>query len=118
MEPILFITINHHTFSRYECEIACALQLYIRNANGQKPSDDTLGLVIKSLRGEVNGEPLPCGGMVWGIEHFASEGVRAVYLSVGLTTCVPPVYAPLHHLVFWKQQKERGPVSFLPSAFE
>ncbi|KAL2047597.1 hypothetical protein N7G274_000639 [Stereocaulon virgatum] len=53
-------TINDHTFSRYECQIACAIQLYIRNANGEVPSDDTLGYIINHLRGQVGGKPLPC----------------------------------------------------------
>lgn len=81
MEP-MHVTINHHIFSRYECEIACALQLYIKNANNQKPSDDTLGFIIKSLRGEINGEPLPCQKMVRIIQHYGVEAVRAIYLSV------------------------------------
>lgn len=76
------IVINNHVFSRYECEVACAIQLYIRNANNQKPSDETLGFIIKSLRGEVNGVPLPCANMVYNIEHDVSEPVRAIYLSV------------------------------------
>lgn len=76
------VTINHHTFSRYECKIACALQLYIKNGNNQKPSDDTLGLIVKSLRGEINGEPLPCQSMVYIIQHYEEEAVRALYLSV------------------------------------
>jgi len=81
MEPMQ-VMINDHIFSRYECEIACAIQLYTRNANNQIPSDDTISFIIKSLRGEVNGETLPCQHMVFVIEHYEIEAVRAIYLSV------------------------------------
>ena len=76
------IPINNRIFSKYECEIACAIKLYIRNANNQIPTDETLGFIIKALRGEVNGEPLPCQNMVYVIEHYDTEAVRAIYLSV------------------------------------
>ena len=76
------VLINNHAFSRYECEIACAIQLYIRNANNRVPTDETLGFIIKALRGHVNGEPLPCQGMVSVIERYNTETVRSIYLSV------------------------------------
>lgn len=86
MEPLVQISINDHLFSRYECEIACAIKLYIRNANNNIPSDETLGFIIKSLRGEVNGEPLPCQDMAFVIEHYETEAVRSIYLSVCVTS--------------------------------
>lgn len=89
MEPMQ-VTINHHIFSRYECTIACALQLYIKNANNQRPSDDTLGFIVKSLRGEINGEPLPCQSMVYIIQHYEVEAVRAIYLSVRIHSTLQP----------------------------
>ena len=76
------VRINNHLFSMYECQIACAIQLYIRNANNKVPTDETLGFILKALRGEVNGEPLPCQRMVSVIEHYDTEAVRAIYLSV------------------------------------
>ena len=76
------VRINNHVFSKYECEVACAIQLYIRNANNRVPTDETLGYVIKSLRGDINGDPLPCQDMVYVIEHFENEAVRSIYLSV------------------------------------
>ena len=75
-------TINDHTFSRYECQIACAIQLYIRNANGGVPSDDTLGYIINHLRGQVGGKPLPCQHFVIGVQYHEREDHRALYLSV------------------------------------
>ena len=76
------VRINNHVFSKYECEIACAIRLYIRNANNRIPTDETLGYVIKALRGDINGDPLPCQDMVYVIEHFDNEAVRSIYLSV------------------------------------
>ena len=76
------VWINNSAFSKYECEIACAIQLYIRNANNRVPTDETLGFIIKALRGDVNGVPLPCQNMVYIIEHYDTEAVRAIYLSV------------------------------------
>ncbi|KAL6718454.1 hypothetical protein ACLMJK_004545 [Lecanora helva] len=76
------IPINNRIFSKYECEIACAIKLYIRNANNKVPTDETLGYIIKALRGEINGQPLPCQNMVYAIEHYDTEAVRSIYLSV------------------------------------
>lgn len=81
MDPMR-ICINNFVFSKYECQIACAIQLYIRNANNNVPSDETLGFIIKALRGDINGVPLPCQNMVYVIEHYDTEAVRAIYLSV------------------------------------
>ncbi|KAL9134202.1 MAG: hypothetical protein Q9175_004618 [Cornicularia normoerica] len=32
-----------------------AIKLYIRNSNNATPSDETIGVIINSLRGQVNG---------------------------------------------------------------
>ncbi len=91
------IYINNHAFSRYECEIACAIQLFIRNANNKVPTDETLGFIIKALRGEINGESLPCQSMVSMIERYDTESVRSIYLSVCLpfsVRYVPKVHTP------------------------
>lgn len=59
MEPT-HITLNNYTFSRYECQIAMALKLYTRNPLNATPSDETVGVIINSLRGQVNGvSPAP-----------------------------------------------------------
>lgn len=75
-------TINSHTFSRYECQIACAVQLYVRNANGQVPNDETLSYIIKYMRGQVGGTPLPCQHFVIEVQYHGREDHRAIYLSV------------------------------------
>ena len=54
MEPAN-VSLNGRTFSRYECQIAMAIKLYIRNSNNETPSDETVGVIINSLRGQVNG---------------------------------------------------------------
>ena len=76
------ITINGQVFSRHECEIACAIKLYVKNASNQTPSDETMGYVLRCMRGEVNGIPLQCHQMVHAIEHYNTEAVRSIYLSV------------------------------------
>lgn len=80
MALTLQATLNNHTFSRYECQIACAIQLYIRNANNQVPSDDTIAQIIQYLRG--GGHPPPCLNLVILIQHHSREDHRALYLSV------------------------------------
>ena len=37
-----------------------AIKLYIRNSNNAIPSDETVGVIINSLRGQVNGVSPPC----------------------------------------------------------
>ena len=74
--------LNNHTFSRYECQIACAIQLYIRNANNQIPSDDTIAQIIRYLRGQTSGPAPPCANLVILIQHHSREDHRALYLSV------------------------------------
>ena len=75
-------TLNNHTFSRYECQIACAIQLYIRNANNQVPSDETIAEIIYYLRGQTSGWPPPCANLIILIQHHSREDHRALYLSV------------------------------------
>lgn len=58
MEPTN-VSLNGWNFSRYECQIAMAIKLYIRNSNNETPSDETVGVIINSLRGQVNGVSLP-----------------------------------------------------------
>ena len=76
------VTINGATFSRYECEVSCAIKLWIRNANNAVPSDDTLGYIVNSLRGRVNGTALPCQNLMAQIQRHPQEGVRSIYMSV------------------------------------
>ena len=82
MAVALQATLNNHTFSRYECQIACAIQLYIRNANNQIPNDDTIAHIIQYLRGHTGGSPPPCANLVILIQHHSREDHRALYLSV------------------------------------
>lgn len=81
MEPQQ-ITLNDHVFTRYECEIACAIQLYIRLNNNIIPSDETLGCIIRDLRGHVNNPIPPTQNMVLLIQYHEREDHRAIYLSV------------------------------------
>lgn len=60
MEPT-HISLNGWSFSRYECQIAMAIKLYILNSNSATPSDETIGVIINSLRGQVNGVSFPLG---------------------------------------------------------
>lgn len=76
------VTINGTTFSRYECQISCAIKLWIKNANNAVPSDDTLGYIVNSLRGRVNGTALPCQNIMAQIQRHSQEGVRSIYMSV------------------------------------
>ena len=81
MEPQR-ITLNGHVFTRYECEIACAIQLYIRLANNKTPSDETLGCIIRDLRGRINDPIPPTQNMVLLLQYHEREDHRAIYLSV------------------------------------
>ncbi|KAF6233861.1 hypothetical protein HO173_008073 [Letharia columbiana] len=76
------ITINGATFSRYECQVACAIKLWIKNANSAVPSDETLGYIVNSLRGKVNGTAMPCQNIMPQIQRHSQEGVRSIYMSV------------------------------------
>ena len=58
MEPA-YVSLNGWNFSRYECQIAMAIKLYVRNSNNAIPSDETVGVIINSLRGQVNGVSSP-----------------------------------------------------------
>ena len=58
MEPA-YVFLNGWNFSRYECQVAMAIKLYIRNSNNAVPSDETVGVIINALRGQVNGVSLP-----------------------------------------------------------
>lgn len=58
MEPT-HISLNGWSFSSYECQIAMAIKLYIRNSNNVTPNDETIGVIINSLRGQVNGVSFP-----------------------------------------------------------
>lgn len=88
MSEQAFINFNGATFSRYECQIACAIKLWIRNANNAVPSDDTLGYIVNSLRGKVNGTALPCQNIMAQIQRHSQESVRSIHLSV----CVNKTY--------------------------
>ena len=79
--PAQFI-INGATFSKYECEICCAIKLWIRDANNAAPSDKILGYIIKSMRGKVNGSPLPCQNILQQIQRHSQAQVRSIYMSV------------------------------------
>lgn len=76
------IAINGANFSRYECQIACAIKLFVKNANNAVPTDETIGFIINSLRGIVNGVPLPCNTIVSQLQSHPLEGVRSCYMSV------------------------------------
>ena len=76
------ITINGATFSRYECQVACAIKLFIKNANNAVPSDETVGYIVNSLRGKVNGVAFPCKDIMQQIQRHSQEGVRSIYMSV------------------------------------
>lgn len=76
------VTINSATFSKYELEVSCAIQLFIKNANSAAPSDETLGYIINSLRGKVNGTAMPCQNLVLQVHRHSQEPVRSIYLSV------------------------------------
>lgn len=82
MALALDATLNNHTFSRYECQIACAIQLYIRNGNNQIPNDETIAQIIQYLRQQTWGSPAPCANLVILIQHHSREDHRALYLSV------------------------------------
>ena len=76
------ITLNGATFSRYECQVCCAIKLWIKTANKAAPSDDSLGYIVNSLRGKVNGTAMPCKNILDQIKRHSEEGVRSIHLSV------------------------------------
>ncbi|KAL9076162.1 MAG: hypothetical protein Q9161_001209 [Pseudevernia consocians] len=76
------VIINGATFSRYECQVCCAIKLWIKNANRAVPSDETLGYIVNSLRGRVDGTAMPCQNIVPQIQRHSQEGVRSIYMSV------------------------------------
>ena len=76
------VIFNGVSFSKYELEVSCAIKLWIKNANNAVPSDETLGYIINSLRGKVNGTALPCANLVPQIQRHSQEGVRSIYMSV------------------------------------
>ncbi|MCJ1455125.1 hypothetical protein MMC28_005479 [Mycoblastus sanguinarius] len=76
------VTLNGEVFSKYECKIAVAIKLYIRNSNNQTPSDESLGYVINSMRGIVGGEPMCCYDIVNLLQRHPREDHRSIYLSV------------------------------------
>ena len=76
------VIFNAVSFSKYELEVSCAIKLWIKNANSAVPSDETLGYIINSLRGRVNGPPLPCANLVPQIQRHSQEAVRSIYMSV------------------------------------
>lgn len=82
MADFQHLTINGATFSRYECQISCAIKLWIKNANNAAPSDETLGYIVNSLRGKVSGTGLPCQNIMPQIQRHSQEGVRSIYMSV------------------------------------
>ena len=82
--------LNEHLFTRYECEIACAVQLFIRAANNnQLPTDKDLARVLGHLRGRdgftgvADRETLPpTTNMVLSLQYHEREDHRIIYLSV------------------------------------
>ena len=82
MSEAQHLTINGATFSRYECQVSCAIKLWIKNANNAVPNDETLGYIVNSLRGKVNGTALPCQNIMHQIQRHSQEGVRSIYMSV------------------------------------
>ncbi|KAL9076163.1 MAG: hypothetical protein Q9161_001210 [Pseudevernia consocians] len=83
MEPA-YVCLNGWNFSRYECQVAMAIKLYIRNSNNATPSDETVGVIINSLRGQVNGYqvPAPIYNVVSTLQSHRLESHRALYLQV------------------------------------
>ena len=75
------VIINGVTFSKYELEVSCAIKLWIKNANNAVPSDETLGYIVNSLRGNA-GTSLPCQNVVPQIQRHSQEVVRSIYMSV------------------------------------
>lgn len=78
------VTINGATFSEYECQISCAIHLWIKDANDEPPSDDTLGHIVQNLRRKLDKTALPCQNMVHQIQRHSEEGVRSIYTNVHL----------------------------------
>ena len=76
------VTLNGATFSKYELEVSCAIKLWIRNANNAIPSDETLGYIVNSLRGKVNGTAMPCQNLLPQIQRHSQEAVRSIHISV------------------------------------
>lgn len=81
MEPA-YVALNGWNFSRYECQVAMAIKLYIRNSNNATPSDETVGVIINSLRGQVNGVPAPIYNVVSTLQSHRLESHRTLYLQV------------------------------------
>ncbi|KAL9069045.1 MAG: hypothetical protein Q9161_005803 [Pseudevernia consocians] len=76
------VTINGAIFSRYECQVSCAIKLWIKDSNNATPSDDNLGYIVKFLRGTDDETVLPCQNIVAQIRRHSEEGVRSIYESV------------------------------------
>lgn len=81
MEPTC-VSLNGWNFSRYECQVAMAIKLYIRNSNNATPTDETVGVIINSLRGQVNGVPAPIYNVVSTLQSHRLESHRTLYLQV------------------------------------
>ncbi len=76
------VRINDATFSRYECQISCAIKLWVKPVNDVPPSDDTLGSIVRCLRGKFDERTLPCRDIVHQIQYHSEESVRAIYMKV------------------------------------
>lgn len=76
------VSINGAIFSRYECQICCAVKLWIKNADNTVPSDDTLSYIVRRLRGFCVESHPPCQNIVPQIQRHSEEGVRSIYMSV------------------------------------
>ena len=76
------VTLNGQTFSKYECKIAIAIKLYIRNNNNQTPNDESVGYVMNFMRNIVDGVPMNCEGILPKLRGHAREDHRAIYLAV------------------------------------
>ncbi|KAF6241836.1 hypothetical protein HO173_000548 [Letharia columbiana] len=48
-------------FTLYECQLACALKIYVKFEDGTIPDDQTIGQVIGTSSGLQN---MDCGGLV------------------------------------------------------
>lgn len=82
MSPPAEVTINGATFSRYECQLSCAIKLWIKDVDNAPPYDETLGYIIKRLRGDVDNTVLSCKNIVAQIEHHAEENIRSIHFDV------------------------------------
>ena len=77
----IFMHVDGVAFSSYEVALSVAIKLYITDPIHQVLSDEDLGFIISSLRGKVNGTPLPCQNIMRQIQWHSQEGVFSIYRS-------------------------------------